>query len=115
MRGRSAAARTYANAIARSASTGPGASLAAARSTSRSHSYARMRSPSTISAFEAKYVYGNHGEGFFSFLGGHDPEDFQHFVGEPPTDLRFYRNSPGYRLILNNLLFPAARREELKT
>ncbi|UCH79147.1 MAG: asparagine synthetase B, partial [Candidatus Coatesbacteria bacterium] len=64
---------------------------------------------------EAKYVYGNHGEGFFSFLGGHDPEDFQHFVGEPPTDLRFYRNSPGYRLILNNLLFPAARREELKT
>jgi hypothetical protein len=64
---------------------------------------------------EAKYVYGNHGEGFFSFLGGHDPEDFQHFVGEPPTDLRFYKDSPGYRLILNNVLFPAARREDLKT
>jgi len=64
---------------------------------------------------EAKFVYGNHGEGFFSFLAGHDPEDFQHFVGEPPSDLRFYTNSPGYRLILNNILFPAARREELKT
>jgi hypothetical protein len=64
---------------------------------------------------EAKYVYGNHGEGFFSFLGGHDPEDFQHFIGELPTDLRFHKNSPGYRLILNNILFPAARREELKT
>ncbi|HUV87668.1 MAG TPA: asparagine synthetase B [bacterium] len=64
---------------------------------------------------EAKYVYGNHGEGFFSFLGGHDPEDFQHFIGELPTDLRFHKNSPGYRLILNNILFPAVRREELKT
>ena len=64
---------------------------------------------------EAKYVYGNHGEGFFSFLAGHDPEDFQHFVGELPTDLRFHKNSPGYRLILNNILFPAAQREELKT
>jgi hypothetical protein len=64
---------------------------------------------------EAKYVYGNHGEGLFSFLAGHDPEDFQHFVGEQPTDLRFHKHSPGYRLILNNLLLPAARREELKT
>jgi len=64
---------------------------------------------------EAKYVYGNRGEGFFSFLGGHDPEDFQHFIGELPTDLRLYKNSPGYRLILNNVLFPAARREDLKT
>jgi hypothetical protein len=64
---------------------------------------------------EAKYIYGNHGEGLFSFLAGHDPEDFQHFVGELPTDLRFHPHSPGYRLILNNLLLPAARREELKT
>jgi len=64
---------------------------------------------------EAKYLYGNHGEGFFSFLGGHDPEDFQHFIGDPPTDLSLHKNSPGYRLILNNVLFPAARREELKT
>lgn len=64
---------------------------------------------------EAKYICGNHGEGFFSFLAGHDPEDYQHFVGEPPTDLRLFRHSPGYRLILNNVLFPAARREDLKT
>jgi hypothetical protein len=64
---------------------------------------------------EAKYVYGNHGEGFFAFLGGHDPEDFQHFVGEPATDLRLFPHSAGYRLILNNILFPAARREDLKT
>jgi len=64
---------------------------------------------------EAKYIYGNHGEGFFSFLAGHDPEDYQHFVGEAPTDLRYHKHSPGYRLILNNLLFPAARREDLKT
>ena len=64
---------------------------------------------------EAKYVYGNYGEGFFSFLGGHDPEDYQHFVGETPTDVSRFPHSPGYRLILDNLLFPAARREELKT
>jgi hypothetical protein len=64
---------------------------------------------------EAKYIYGNYGEGFFSFYAGHDPEDFQHFIGEPPTDLSYYPHSPGYRLILNNILFPAARKEELKT
>jgi hypothetical protein len=70
----------------------------------------------TVDGFEeAKYIYGNHGEGFFSFYAGHDPEDFQHFVGEPATDLRLCPHSPGYRLILNNVLFPAARREELKT
>ena len=64
---------------------------------------------------EAKYIYGAYGKGFFSFLGGHDPEDYQHMVGDPPTDLRLYKNSPGYRLILNNVLFPAAKREKLKT
>jgi hypothetical protein len=64
---------------------------------------------------EAKYIYGNYGEGFFSFYAGHDPEDFQHFIGESPTDLTYYPHSPGYRLILNNILFPAARKEELKT
>ncbi|MEO0141146.1 MAG: hypothetical protein ABIM88_06340 [candidate division WOR-3 bacterium] len=64
---------------------------------------------------EAKYIYGAYGKGFFSFLGGHDPEDYQHMVGDPPTDLRLHRNSPGYRLILNNVLFPAAKREKLKT
>lgn len=64
---------------------------------------------------EAKYIYGAYGKGFFSFLGGHDPEDYQHMVGDPPTDLRLFKNSPGYRLILNNVLFPAAKREKLKT
>jgi hypothetical protein len=64
---------------------------------------------------EAKYVYSNYGKGFFSFLGGHDPEDFQHFVGDPPTRLDLHRNSPGYRLILNNILFPAAQKQKLKT
>lgn len=64
---------------------------------------------------EAKYIYGNYGKGFFSFLGGHDPEDYQHFVGDPPTRLELHKNSPGYRLILNNVLFPAAQRKKLKT
>ncbi len=64
---------------------------------------------------EAKYIYGSYGKGFFSFLGGHDPEDYQHFIGDPPTDLRFYKHSPGYRLILNNVLFPAAQKQPLKT
>ncbi|HUP00224.1 MAG TPA: asparagine synthetase B [Gemmatimonadota bacterium] len=63
----------------------------------------------------AKYVHGDHGEGTFTFLGGHDPEDYQHAVGDPPTDLAFHPRSPGYRLILNNVLFPAARQEERKT
>jgi len=62
-----------------------------------------------------KYIYGELGKGFFTFLGGHDPEDFQHFVGDPPTDLSKCRNSPGYRLILNNILLPSARRKMLKT
>ena len=64
---------------------------------------------------EVKYLYGSLGEGSFTFFGGHDPEDFQHLVGDPPTDLDNFPNSPGYRLILNNILFPAARREDLKT
>ncbi len=64
---------------------------------------------------EAKYIYGAFGKGFFSFLGGHDPEDYQHFVNDPPTDLRLHRHSPGYRLILNNVLFPAAKKQKLKT
>lgn len=64
---------------------------------------------------EVKYLYGSYGEGSFTFLAGHDPEDFQHLVGDPPTDLSRFPHSPGYRLILNNILFPAARREDLKT
>ena len=64
---------------------------------------------------QVKYLHGNHGRGTFTFLGGHDPEDYQHFVGDPQTDLSLHRNSPGYRLILNNILFPAARKKERKT
>ena len=64
---------------------------------------------------QVKYLHGNYGSGSFTFLGGHDPEDYQHFVGDPPTDLALHRNSPGYRLILNNILFPAARKKERKT
>ncbi len=54
---------------------------------------------------EAKYIHGNFGKGTFTFLGGHDPEDYRHFVGDPPTNLALHKNSPGYRLILNNILF----------
>lgn len=64
---------------------------------------------------EARYVHGNFGKGTFTFLAGHDPEDYQHFIGDPPTDLSLHKNSPGYRLILNNILFPAARKKERKT
>lgn len=64
---------------------------------------------------EVKYIHGNYGKGTFTYLAGHDPEDYQHFVGDPPTELKKYKNSPGYRLILNNVLFPAARKKELKT
>ena len=64
---------------------------------------------------EARYIHGVIEKGFFTFYGGHDPEDYQHFVGDPPTDLSLHRNSPGYRLILNNILFPAARKKEKKT
>jgi hypothetical protein len=64
---------------------------------------------------QVKYLRGNFGRGTFCFLGGHDPEDFQHFVNDLPTQLVLHKNSPGYRLILNNILFPAARKKELKT
>ena len=63
----------------------------------------------------AKYIHGVQGEGTFTFYGGHDPEDPQHLIGDPPTDLELRRHSPGYRLILNNVLFPAAKKKELKT
>ncbi len=62
-----------------------------------------------------KYLYGPYGEGLFSFYAGHDPEDFAHFVGDPHTNLNAHPKSPGYRLILNNILFPAADKPELKT
>ena len=64
---------------------------------------------------QVKYIHGNFGRGTFTFYGGHDPEDYQHAVGDPPTDLSLYKNSPGYRLILNNILFPAAIKKKQKT
>lgn len=66
-------------------------------------------------AGEAKYIHGDFGKGTWTFYGGHDPEDYQHLVGDPPTELKLYPNSPGYRLILNNILFPAAKKKKLKT
>jgi hypothetical protein len=64
---------------------------------------------------EARYIHGIFGKGFWTFYGGHDPEDYQHVVGEEPTDLNLHPNSPGYRLILNNILFPAAKKKKQKT
>ncbi|MBC8386012.1 MAG: asparagine synthetase B [Candidatus Cloacimonetes bacterium] len=64
---------------------------------------------------EVKYLHGNFGKGTFTFYGGHDPEDYQHKVGDPETVLELHKNSPGYRLILNNILFPAAEKKKLKT
>lgn len=64
---------------------------------------------------QVKYIHGNYGKGTFTFLGGHDPEDYRHYVGDPPTQLELHKNSPGYRLILNNVLFPSARKKERKT
>ncbi len=64
---------------------------------------------------EVRYIHGNLGKGTFTFLAGHDPEDYQHFINDPPTDLALYKTSPGYRLILNNVLFPAAKKKERKT
>ncbi|WP_321288090.1 hypothetical protein [uncultured Sunxiuqinia sp.] len=66
-------------------------------------------------AGEARYVHGELGKGFWTFYGGHDPEDYRHLVGDPPTDLNLHPNSPGYRLILNNILFPAAKKKKQKT
>jgi hypothetical protein len=64
---------------------------------------------------EVKYLHGQFGRGTFTFLGGHDPEDYQHMVGDPPTDLSRFKHSPGYRLILNNVLFPAAEKKKQRT
>jgi|TARA_B110000503_G_scaffold143743_1_gene247903 hypothetical protein len=64
---------------------------------------------------EARYIHGVIEKGFFTFFGGHDPEDYQHYVNEEPTDLNLHPNSPGYRLILNNILFPAAKKKKQKT
>ncbi|HEX3072147.1 MAG TPA: asparagine synthetase B [Ignavibacteriales bacterium] len=64
---------------------------------------------------QVRYIHGNYGRCTFTFYGGHVPEDYQHAVGDPPTDLSLYKNSPGYRLILNNILFPAAKKKEQKT
>lgn len=66
-------------------------------------------------AHEARYIHGEQGKGFWTFYGGHDPEDYRHLVGDPPTDLSLHPNSPGYRLILNNVLFPAAKKKKRKT
>ncbi len=67
------------------------------------------------SAGEARYIHGEFGKGTWTFYGGHDPEDYQHFVGDKPTNLEMYPNSPGFRLILNNVLFPAAKKKKMKT
>lgn len=64
---------------------------------------------------EVRYIHGNLGRGTFTFLSGHDPEDYRHMVNDPPTELKLHKNSPGYRLILNNVLFPAAKRKDRKT
>lgn len=66
-------------------------------------------------ANEVRYLHGTFGKGTWTFYGGHDPEDYQHMVGEEPTDLTLHPNSPGYRLILNNILFPAAKKKKMKT
>ncbi|MFH0956315.1 MAG: asparagine synthetase B [Candidatus Aenigmatarchaeota archaeon] len=64
---------------------------------------------------EVKYTHGSYGRGTFTFYGGHDPEDYQHLIGDPPSNLSLHKHSPGYRLILNNILFPAAEKKERKT
>ena len=64
---------------------------------------------------EVKYIHGSLGKGTWTFYGGHDPEDYRHMVGEEPTDLNLHPNSAGYRLILNNILFPSAKKEKKKT
>jgi len=66
-------------------------------------------------ANEARYIHSSFGKGTWTFYGGHDPEDYRHFVHDPPTDLNLHPNSPGYRLILNNILFPAAKKKQRKT
>jgi len=78
----------------------------------------RLKSGAIVLAQEgqiAKYIHGNYGEGTWTYFGGHDPEDPEHQIGDPPTDLDLHPNSPSYRLILNNVLFPAAKKKKLKT
>jgi len=78
----------------------------------------RLKSSTIVLAQEggwAKYIHGNLGEGTWTYFGGHDPEDPEHQIGDPQTDLALHPNSPGYRLILNNVLFPAAKKKKLKT
>ncbi len=74
-----------------------------------------LRMGETKSLHEARYIHGEFGHGMWTFYGGHDPEDYRHFVGDPKTDLSLHPNSPGYRLILNNVLFPAAKKKKRKT
>ncbi|MEP0829436.1 MAG: asparagine synthetase B [bacterium] len=82
----------------------------------RSHLKKYVTILGTVEGFdEVRYIHGNFGRGTFTFLSGHDPEDYQHMVEDPPTDLTLHKNSPGYRLILNNVLFPAAKKKERKT
>ncbi len=69
----------------------------------------------TASMNEVRYIHNEYGYGTWTFYGGHDPEDYQHRVNDPPTDLDLHPNSPGYRLILNNILFPAAKKKQRKT
>jgi hypothetical protein len=69
----------------------------------------------SVGTNRVRYIHGEYKKGSFTFYGGHDPEDYQHLVGDPPTDLSLHKNSPGYRLILNNILFPAARKKKQKT
>ena len=81
---------------------------------------ATLKTGVTVLAYEegapwVKYIHGDYGKGAWTFLGGHDPEDPQHSINAPPTDLSLHPNSPGYRLILNNVLFPAAKKKPLKT
>ncbi|WP_317169570.1 hypothetical protein [Mucilaginibacter humi] len=66
-------------------------------------------------ANEVRYIHGEFGKGQWTFYSGHDPEDYQHAVSDPPTDLNLHPGSPGYRLILNNVLFPAAKKKKQKT
>ncbi len=79
---------------------------------------ARLKPGTIVLAREgniAKYLHGNYGDGTWTYFGGHDPEDPEHQIGDPPTDLDLHPNSPAYRLILNNVLFPAAKKKKLKT
>ncbi len=85
-----------------------------------SFSKSTLKPGDVVLAFEegapwVKYIHGDYGKGTWTFYGGHDPEDPQHAIGNPPTDLSLHKNSPGYRLILNNVLFPAAKKKPLKT